>query len=150
MGHEEKHGDRRSRRVTESSGRAVRKLAFRSSGGMTSVDFDQFDFINNTLTVLASTILSAADLIGNSQISLTLNRASSANNDITASFTLLTTLATTTFNTAGDADAMVFNGEDWTRRQFFAVDLAVPEAVSLALFDLGLASAAFVRRRKAA
>ena len=126
----------------------------RGTDGIMRVRYRQRDFTTLTLTTIAEVVLTPEP--GDDHILLRLERASLASNDITASFDLgdidLLPNNPVTFSyvfaTAGNPDATIFNGENWTRPGVFASETLVPEPGTLGLLALALVPLGAARRKR--
>lgn len=108
------------------------------------ISFIEASFVDSTVSFISSAVLD----ITHDQIALMLDLGDTGL--VTASYAYLDggTMGGVT-SLAGDAQ--IFEGEDWTRAQFFARQvLPVPEPSTLALMGLGLAGIGFRRKRKLA
>lgn len=119
----------------------------RNGGGNTVVSLRHRDNITNVSTILEEIALSVLDLMNHDQIMLTLFKTSDSTDTISASFNLLNGGAPSGVQNFA-ATFNIFNGEDWTRANFLAIDVNVPEPATLTIFGLGLAGLGLMRRRR--
>jgi hypothetical protein len=118
-----------------------------------TVSLAKLDFVADTVTVLdVGSLVSGSGTPA--QIELVLGNGAGSDT-IDASFTIFDSgggviQSDTLFATIGPDDVTIFNGEDFTRGQFFtttSVDVPAPEPGSLALIGLGLAGIWRMRRK---
>lgn len=122
-------------RLTDGGGDDVLDLrVIVGDAGLPLIYFRRQNFIAGTLTVLGEVLLPAS---GFDQVALSLTRGSLLNNDIAASFQLLSGGAPIGVATTLAAMPAIFNGENWTRADFRAT-APIPEASTWALMALGL------------
>lgn len=115
--------------------------------------FREADFENDNFIVAGQFDLSAFATDGFEQIALTLTKAVETSFEITASFELRDLDDETNnqmFSLGGDSNPTIFDGESWTRAEFFAVrPVPVPAALPLFGAALGLLSLVGWQRRQA-
>jgi len=124
-----------------------------SISGNTGVRYAEVDFIADTSTTEGFFDIEAF-LPSASQIELVISKEANTD-EVMASFLLYdlssTVLLGVTLGTIGQP-LSIYDGEDYTRPQFFATDtgIPVPEPANILIFAVGLAGLGFARRRRAA
>ena len=104
---------------TQSSTEVVQLTVQRTSGGGAIVDLVQANLSTDTFTLLASQVLTSAQLAGNTQIELDLAHNTVNTSAITGSFELIDN-ASQTFTDTFATTAHAFNNQTYTRAELFA------------------------------
>lgn len=128
----------------------------KSVGGVVGVRFGEFDFIGDT-NELVDFVSIQSFLPSAAQIELVLTKEANSN-AIGANFmlydgvgsVLFASGAMDTVNDVTGSPVTIYDGESYTRAQFFATDtgIPIPAPATLALFGVGLAALGVLRRRR--
>ncbi|NKB22704.1 MAG: PEP-CTERM sorting domain-containing protein [Alphaproteobacteria bacterium] len=139
----------RDRNTPTTVGNDELRLAIRKDGSNNpTVALRHRDAELNVNTVLEAITLSALDLSSHDQVRLTLEKANAGSDTITASYELLSS-GVGSGNVAFTSTFDIFNGEDWTRAGFRALDAnIVSEPGTLLIFSMALVGLGIARRRR--